>query len=169
MHLVRLMKQMPDLCRFNIGFSRFSTQSSDNNYAEYERRKFARRFGNIVRHHDKGMLPRLGRKEAGLKSIPVKPKTNPWHPRNAMFGQNDYIDILGSGNTHPASLLKHIPYWIRGWRGHEMEMLQRQAAAEPTMATSRPEKWEYLQKRIDYLYKYRNRKSAPPKRIQKYI
>ncbi|XP_015792466.1 uncharacterized protein LOC107369068 isoform X2 [Tetranychus urticae] len=54
MHLVRLMKQMPDLCRFNIGFSRFSTQSSDNNYAEYERRKFARRFGNIVRHHDKG-------------------------------------------------------------------------------------------------------------------
>ncbi|XP_053203717.1 39S ribosomal protein L51, mitochondrial-like [Panonychus citri] len=153
----------------NVSCLRFSSSSSSSGYAEYERKKFARRFGNITRHHDKGLLPRLSRQEAGLKSIPVKATTNPWHPRNALLGQNDYIDILGTGNTHPATLLKHIPWYLRGWRGHEMEMLQRQAAVDTSMETSRPEKWHYLQKRISYLYHFRNRRSKPPAKCPKYI
>lgn len=94
-------------------------------------------------------------------------RPDPWHKKEARFGENDYIDILGEGQVHPITLQTHIPSWLRGWRGSEMEMLQRQAHALIYMKTKRPEQWHYLQKRIHKLHTYMNNKSRPPL-IQKY-
>lgn len=116
-----------------------------------------------------GLLPRLDRNEGVLPTIPDRCfKPDPWHKREARFGENDYIDILGDGDTHPASLLKHVPWWLRGWRGTEFKMLQRKANVMSSMKNSRPEAWKNLQKRIDWLYRFRNLKTKPPTKVPRY-
>jgi len=116
-----------------------------------------------------GLLPRLDKKEGVLPTIPDRIfKPDPWHKKQSRFGENDYIDILGTGDVHPASLLKHVPWWLRGWRGDELKTAQRRAHAMSFMKNTRPEQWGYLQKRIDHLYKFRNLKTKPPKVVPKY-
>lgn len=104
--------------------------------------------------------------------LPTMPDKNhrpdPWHKREARFGENDYIDILGESQDHPITYRTEIPWWLRGWRGSEMSMLQRQAHAEIHMKVKRPETWHYLQKRINYLHRFMNTHSQPPK-LQKYL
>ncbi|CAL4184204.1 unnamed protein product [Meganyctiphanes norvegica] len=124
-----------------------------------------RKNGPLVRNHAErveiqttGMLPHL----VHGKRLPIplyKPK-NAWSERRALFGQNDYIDILGDGSLKPTDVSYSVPPWMRGFKGNEFQMLLRKRKLfESHMRSTRPSKHRDMNKRIKYLYRYLNQKT----------
>ena len=54
------------------------------------------RYGYIDRVKQSGALPRISEDSERIRSIKVFRPSNPFAPKEALFGQNDYIDILGN-------------------------------------------------------------------------
>jgi len=69
----------------------------------------------------RGSLPRI----EGGRAIPQPayvPKKN-WAEPKAIFGQNDYIDILGPDPTvNPIKFQTGIPLWLKGFKGNEYQV-----------------------------------------------
>ena len=53
------------------------------------------RHGYIDRVKQSGAMPRISEDSPRIKEIKVFRPSNPFAPKEALFGQNDYIDILG--------------------------------------------------------------------------
>ena len=53
------------------------------------------RHGYIDRVKQSGALPRISEDSPRIKEMKVFRPSNPFAPKEALFGQNDYIDILG--------------------------------------------------------------------------
>ncbi|KAF2364725.1 Ribosomal protein L51 mitochondrial [Trinorchestia longiramus] len=75
--------------------------------------------------HIKGLLPRNPETTSPLP-MKVYAPYNQWSEKKALYGQNDYIDILGDGSLHPTDLMYGVPKWLRAFKANEFQVLIRQ-------------------------------------------
>merc|ERR1719402_584256 len=114
-----------------------------------------RRYGYVKEYKTEGVLPRDDRPLVSLD--PYTPK-NTWTKEKATFGQNDYIDILGDGDIHPADLIKG-PRWLIAFKGNERDRLMRQMEFDGEyLKKYYPTEWTRVDKRIRYLTRLYNNK-----------
>jgi len=88
-----------------------------------------------------------------------------WSKEAALFGQNDYIDLLGDGQVHPAQLLYHVPRWLRGFPGQHkanelIKLIHYRNLYYERLRKHAPKKWHELVKRINWLLSYCNYQKA---------
>ncbi|GFT21091.1 39S ribosomal protein L51, mitochondrial [Nephila pilipes] len=97
--------------------------------------------------------------KVALRHLPEYKPYKAWSDKRKYFGQNDYIDILGDGSIHPVKLLTNMPPWLRGFQGNEFQMLLLKQVHYSHWRWSKPTKWQHLNKRIMFLYRFLNRKT----------
>ncbi|KAK7481416.1 hypothetical protein BaRGS_00027372 [Batillaria attramentaria] len=122
-----------------------------------------RRYGYRTKYFTGGVLPRSEHADP-VMGLPVYKPKDAWSRKKALFGQNDYIDILGDGSLTPSDLL-HGPDWLIGFKGNELQRLSRRMKFEGhKLSILYPSQYRNMKKRIWFLYKKYNRKRG--KRIR---
>lgn len=118
--------------------------------------------GYKYKYYKGGLLPRP---KGEYENMPVKGlpaykahDKDQWTPKKALFGQNDYIDILGDGTIHPAQLCTG-PAWVRAYKGNELQRLIRRLNIEGKyLREYQPSLYHSIRKQIYFLYKRLNQK-----------
>ncbi|ODN04504.1 39S ribosomal protein L51, mitochondrial [Orchesella cincta] len=120
-----------------------------------------RRWGYEDKVAFRGLLPRVQTSKK-LPMPPYVPK-NSWAERRALFGQNDYVDILGDDESIlPIKFAYGVPSWLRGFRGSEYQMLLRKRAVFGRLTDPKNDlvyNAFFVRKRLKFLYRRINRKT----------
>ena len=90
---------------------------------------------------------------------PKAPPKDRWDSKRALFGENDYKDLLGDGSYPLRKQVKIGPLWLRGWKGNE---LQRAIRKKRVLGRDLgPQAAKNLNKEIKRLYRRLNRNLGP--------
>ncbi|VDN50662.1 unnamed protein product [Dracunculus medinensis] len=118
--------------------------------------------GYFYRYHRKGVdtLPRIPNCRVPITRPDYKVR-NAWCDDQARFGENDYIDLLGDGQLHPAQLQYHTPTWLRGFPGQHranelIKLIHYRNLYKNKLEKNSPRRWLELNKRLKYLLKRHN-------------
>ncbi|XP_001608098.1 39S ribosomal protein L51, mitochondrial [Nasonia vitripennis] len=126
-----------------------------------DKKRLIRNYGYKEILNQKGLLAHTGG-DKPIRPMPIYRPDNSWSERKALFGQNDYIDILGTQELPVTKIMYNVPKWLRGVRGdNELQVLirKKKALRLGVYPIARPTKWKELNSRIMYLYKFMNRKT----------
>lgn len=140
--------------------SNYNAYQTFDTPSPYKPTKGIRRFYEY-KYHRGGVLPRPeGKWEDTPLPMPEwsHAKMDNWTKKKALFGQNDYIDILGDGTVHPWQLIR-APIWLKGYGGNELQRTARQLAMQGRFLREMlPSKYHTLTKNLNYQYKKLNRR-----------
>ncbi|XP_022668625.1 39S ribosomal protein L51, mitochondrial-like [Varroa jacobsoni] len=119
-----------------------------------------RRFGYETKIAEIGFLPRLQDSPEPINTLKAYKPKNAWTEKRALFGQNDYIDILGEpGKARPTDNMQGVPPWLRGFQGNEYQMLLLKRQQFAHWKVTRPKSFHDLSYRIRFLFKKLNNKT----------
>lgn len=118
--------------------------------------------GYRAEYYKGGPKPRFNdeEKEHMEKYMTQNAPVDEWDEKEALFGQNDYIDILGDGNLSIRELNVDAPPYLRGWgfKGEETtnkfeeiqfhHNLRRLHFEEDYLLNLRPTRWWQLRKEL---------------------
>jgi len=124
------------------------------------KKRIIRDYGYEEKIDQKGLLAHTGG-TIPVKEMPIYRPTDSWAERKALFGQNDYIDILGNESLSPTTIMYNVPMWLRGFKGNEFQVLLRKKKMleRGVFPIARPTKWNLMHKRIRYLHRFLNQKT----------
>jgi len=117
------------------------------------------RYGYKDKVKQSGALPRLDEDAKKIDEMPIFTPENPYAPKRALWGQNDYIDILGDNPDalKPHEAHYHMPKYLRGVSGYNNDYQQalklKAHLAETATPEVKPKDWDFLTGRIDRRYR----------------
>lgn len=138
-----------------------STLSTTSTSSRWHKERIQNRDLRGYGYHDKvkrsGALPRLKNDSKRIFAAKIPTQPDPFAPKRALLGQNDYIDILGSDDLHPVDTHYDIPGWLRGFRGsrhHQFIIRKRQHQLQSAVPEALPAQWD--QQESDFAREHKN-------------
>jgi len=102
-----------------------------------------------------GALPRISNDEERWDARDVYAPENPWALKRALFGQNDYIDILGEDPDmfRPSELNYEQPEWLREVPKeavpYQRLLMKKKLLQETDFPETHPKTWEQLVQKVE--------------------
>jgi len=113
------------------------------------------KYGYEDRVKQSGALPRISEDEERWDNREVYAPENPWALKRAIFGQNDYIDILGEDPDmfRPSELNYEQPEWLRevnaGTVPYQRLLMKKKLLQETDYPETHPKTWEQLCQKVE--------------------
>lgn len=108
------------------------------------------RYGYNDKVKQSGSLPRISENDKRFDNRDVYAPENPWAQKRALFGQNDYIDILGEDPDmfRPSEVNYEQPEWLREVSKNAVPyqrlLMKKKLLEETDYPETNPKSWEQL-------------------------
>lgn len=142
------------------GAAAFSTSTSSFRWhKDVSARRQIAKYGYDDKTKMSGALPRIAEdEEKRWDHREVFTPENPWAQKRALFGQNDYIDILGEDPDafRPSEVNYEQPEWLRevtvNATPYQRLLMQKKLLEETEYPTTQPKSWKELNAMIHRMH-----------------